>query len=241
MRIVPNLHNWRKHLSKAALEDLSRLLTIKKYSKGQYIYSLGEASFCSFQIISGLINVCTYSEGGDELILSNLHPGDCIGDMGLITGQYRVNYAIACEDSVLNVLNREHFESLCLKHPEILVSINKLLCHRLNMVFEQLEDSYLLPLYQRLAKTIVRLGLSHAKVNEEDTIVINNVSQVTLGLMVGASRQSIARELKKMEAESFLTLKYNKLTILNLKGMVEKFEHIFPQEHMIPSYPEEKL
>ncbi len=237
MLVIPNLHNWRKSLSQAALKDLNELLTTRKYNPEQFIYSLGDTSDCGFQIITGRINICTYSKEGDELIISSLHPGDCVGDMGLITGENRVNYAIACEECTLNVLNRDHFEALCLKHPEILVSINKLLCHRLHMTFEMLEDAYLLPLYQRLAKVLVRLALSHGKSDSDDTIVVNNVSQETLGLMVGATRQSIARELKKMEAKELLTLKYNKLTVPNLKVMIEQFEHVFPQEHMVSSYP----
>lgn len=240
MLVIPNLHNWRKRLSQAALEDLNELLTIKKYSKDQFIYSLGETSYSGFQIVSGRVNICTYSKEGDELILSNLHPGDCVGDIGLITGHCRINYAVACEECLLNVLNRDHFESLCLKHPEISVSINKLLCHRLQMAFEMLEDSYLLPLYQRLAKVLIRLTLSHGKAETDDIIVVNNVSQETLGLMAGATRQSIARELKKMEADDLLTLKYNKLTVPNLKNMIEQFEHVFPQAHMVSSYPKKR-
>lgn len=240
MLVIPNLHNWRKNLSEAALKDVNKLLTLKRYSKDQFVYSFGDSSRHGFQIISGNVKICTYSKEGNELIFSNLHPGDCVGDMGLITGQNRVNYAVACEDSVLNVLSREHFEIICLNHPEILVSINKLLCHRLHLAFEMLEESYLLPLYQRVAKVVVKVALSRGETEGNGTIIVNNVSQETLGLMVGTTRQSIARELKKMELDNMLTYKYSKLIIPDLKSMIEKFEHVFPQEYMVSSYPQEQ-
>lgn len=240
MLVIPNLNNWRKELSETALAALNQLVTVKKVCKGQYIYSLGEASKNSYQIKSGRVNICIYSKDGDGVILTNLYPGDCFGEMGLITGQNRVNYAVASEDSEINVLSRDNYELICLKHPEILVSINKMLCNRLRLAFETIEDVYLLPLCQRVAKALIRLALSDGEPDGENGIVVNNISQEKLGLMVGATRQSIARELKLLEKEKMLSLKYNKLTIPNFDNMINKFEDAFSLENMISTYRDDK-
>lgn len=236
MLVIPDLHNWRKNLPQAAIKDIQELLTVKTYKTNELIYSAGDISNTSFQVTSGHIKICNYSLEGSELILINLHENDCFGEMGLITEQNRVNYAIACTDVSLNILNRNDFDSVCLKHPQILVSLNKLLCNRLQIVFEMIEDSYLLPLYQRLAKILIKLAMSRGETNSQGHVIVKSVSQETLGHMVGATRQSIGRELKKMEDEGMISLKYTQLIIPNIQEMIDKFENTLTHEPIVSSY-----
>ena len=219
------------------LKPLNKLLKLKKYTKGQYIYSILDEAHCGFQIVSGRVEISNCSEEGEQLILSSLYPGDCFGDMGLIEKEPRTNNAIASEDTVLNVLSQENFNSICTRHPEIMVEISRMLCKRFRLASEMMEDAYLLPLYKRLAKVLIRLALSNSKQGPNDQLIITDVSQETLGLMVGATRQSVARELKKMESDNMIMLKYNKLTILDLTKMIEFFNFVLPQEFLVSSYP----
>lgn len=236
MLVIPDLHNWRKNLSPVVIEEIQKLLTFKSYKADEFIYSAGEESNKGYQIVSGEIKVCNYSLEGNELIISNLRTNDCFGDMGLITGQKRINYAIASTDVTVNIINRSDFDKICLKHPQILISLNKLLCNRLQMVFEMIEDAYLLPLYQRLAKVLIKLALSQGESGADESIIVKNVSQESLGLMVGATRQSISRELKKMEEEKMVSFKYTQLIIPNINEMINRFENILTHESLVSSY-----
>ncbi|WP_448213810.1 Crp/Fnr family transcriptional regulator [Colwellia sp. MEBiC06753] len=240
MLVVPNLHNWRKDLSEEALSELKKMVQLKKYAKDQFIYVSREESHSGFQIVSGRVDICTYSEDGDQLILSTLNPGDCFGDLSLLTKERRVNSAVASEDTLLNVLTNEQLESLIQSFPEILLAMNTMLCNRFRMVSEMLEDAYLLPLYKRLAKVLVRLVFSQGIKEKNGDMTVCNVSQETLGLMVGATRQSVARELKKMENDGMLSVKYNKLTIPDLNKMIEQFDLIIPKDSLVASYPKEQ-
>jgi CRP-like cAMP-binding protein len=236
MLVIPDLHNWRKNLPSIVIEEIQQFLTFKSFKANEFIYSAGEESNKGFQIESGEIKICNYSLEGNELIISNIHVNDCFGDMGLITGQKRINYAIASTDVTVNIINRSDFDKICLKHPQILISLNKFLCNRLQMVFEMIEDAYLLPLYQRLAKVLIKLGLSRGETGPDGHIIIRNVSQESLGLMVGATRQSISRELKKMEEEQMISFKYTQLIIPNINEMINKFENILTHESLVSSY-----
>lgn len=236
MLVVPDLHNWRKNLPPIVTKEIQQLLTIKSYKANEFIYSAGDDSNKGFQVVTGEIKVCNYSLEGNELILSNLHANDCFGDMGLITGQKRINYAIASKDVTVNIINRADFDTICLKHPQILISLNKFLCNRLQLVFEMIEDAYLLPLYQRLAKLLIKLALSRGETGPDGHIIVKNVSQESLGLMVGATRQSISRELKKMEDEKMVSFKYTQLIIPNIEEMINQFENILTHEPLVSSY-----
>ncbi len=236
MLAIPDLHNWRKSISLEARNELDKFLTTKKYSSGEYVYSAGETSNYAYQIISGKIKVCNYSKDGNELILSNFHVDDCFGDISLISGLSRINYAVACRDTTLNILKRTDFENIIVKYPEILLSFNKVICNRLQYTMELLEDAVLLPLYQRLAKTLIKLALSRGKTDHQGRVIVKNISQETLGHMVGVTRQSIGRELKKLEDDNLITLKYRQLTFLDLPQMIDEFDYILLNEPLVPLY-----
>lgn len=236
MHAVPNLHNWRKNLSPESLGSLDKYSITKKVKKGQYLYHQKEWSNCGYQVVSGRINITTLSESGEQLILSTLHSGDCFGDSSLLTGESRPFNAVACTEGSVKVLYREHFTTVCTQYPEILISINALLCQRIRMLSEMLEDAHLQSVYIRLAKVLVKLALSQGRKQDDTKITVDDISQENLGLMVGATRQSIARELKKMESEDLVYLHYRTLTIPNLAKMLSHFEHFLPTDHIVASY-----
>lgn len=237
---IPNLHNWRTDLSAQATAELDEKLSLRKVSANEAIYSSGDKSTSGYQIVSGRVKICNYTVDGGELILSNLHRGDCVGDLGLITGEDRVNYAVACEDTVVNVLERSDFDFLCKKYSEIPISINKLLCHRLQMVFMMVEDAYLLPLRERLARVIIRLGLSRGRQLDNGSIYVEDIPHETLGQMVGATRQSVGRELKHLCDQGFITLDYSRINIIDMEKMIAEFDLIISHQPLVATYPDRK-
>ena len=239
MFVIPNFYNWQKDLSPDSKAEIDALSTTRKISQGQYIYSLGEKSDACYQLISGRINICVFSKDGDYVVLTTMHDGDCFGDVGLINERRRSNYAVASEDCVVSVLSQKNYQSLCLKYPDMLLSINKSLADRVHLAVETLEDVYLLPLYQRVAKTLIRLALNDGAPNQNGGVEVVNISQEKIGLMVGATRQSISRELKRMEKDNMLSLKYNKLTIPNLPDMIKRLEESCSLEYMISAFRDE--
>jgi hypothetical protein len=108
----------------------------------------------------------------------------------------------------------------------------------MKLLSEMLEDAHLQSVYNRLAKVLVKLALSHGQNNGSSAVVVNDVSQETLGLMVGATRQSIARELKKMESEELVYWYYCKLTIPDLPKMISHFDYILPADYVVARYSE---
>jgi CRP-like cAMP-binding protein len=240
MLVIPHFYNWHKDLNPATKAEIEQLSKTKKVSKGQYIYTLGEKSDACYQLVSGRVNICVFSKEGDYVVISTMHVGDCFGDVGLINERPRSNYAVASEDCVVSVLSQKNYQYLILKFPDMLISINKSLADRCHLAVETLEDVYLLPLYQRVAKTLIRLALNDGTTKEDNSIEVVNISQEKIGLMVGATRQSISRELKRMEKDNMLSLKYNKLTIPNLPEMIERLEESCSLEFMISDFRDKK-
>ena len=100
------------------------------------------------------------------------------------------------------------------------------------------EDASLLPLRQRLARAIVRMGHSVGQVRADGSATIDDISHDELGKMVGAARQSVGRELKKLEREGAIQIEYGKLIIHDIAGFGAQYDKLLGIEPAVPDYQE---
>ncbi|PMG29302.1 hypothetical protein BCU94_14510 [Shewanella sp. 10N.286.52.C2] len=235
MLTIQHLHNWRAELPSEIQQQISHRLSFKKFRKDEFIYNSGETSNCGFQVVSGKVKICNYNKEGRELIVAILHAGDCFGDIGLITRYNRPNYAVACTDVEVNVLSHKDYLHLSQHFPEMSIALNRFLCTRIQYTFASLNEALLLPLYERLGAAIVRLALSRGA-KELEAVSLPDISQEMLGQMVGATRQSVGRELKKMQQENLIQIEYGKIFINDIDNMIKLFDLNLSHQAIVPLY-----
>jgi hypothetical protein len=54
--------------------------------------------------------------------------------------------------------------------------------------------------------------------------------------MVGSTRQSVGRELKKLEQEGSIEIKYGKLIITDIAVFGEQYDRLLSAEPVVPNY-----
>ena len=97
--------------------------------------------------------------------------------------------------------------------------------YRMRMAFEINTDNLTLPLHQRLSRCIYRIVVSQssALINEEAPQL--TTSHEDLAKMVGASRQSVSKELKQMERENLISIQYGKIVIKDLQQLLKEYQN----------------
>ncbi|MEO4002171.1 Crp/Fnr family transcriptional regulator [Mesorhizobium sp. CAU 1732] len=224
------IHTWRDMLSPQANSDLQIYLRERRVRAGEMLYRFGEEATCGYQILSGHVEINCYTADGREYVVGSLYPGDTLGDIGLVNGGLRFNNAVALIDSKVSILSRSDYQSLICKHPEISRKVAEMLGYRYQSLFALAQDAYLLPLYHRLGRTIVRLALFQNGTPPPEPIILQNCSQEKLGLMVGAARQSVGRELKRMEALGLIRINYANMVVQNFAAMASMFGSVVDYE-----------
>ncbi len=182
---------------------------------GESIYRFGEEADATYQVLNGSIQTSNVTAEGKEILLHIMQPGECIGEIGLIEGSRRAHNAEAREDCQLAVLRKHEFNTLRSIHPEINEAILQMQCTRLRMVFMFIEDSALRPLRQRLARRLVLMATMMGARQGEQIFIKLSLSQEELGKMLGASRQSINKELSFLEKESIVEKSRDGICILD--------------------------
>lgn len=233
MKFVLDVNNWRRELGEDVQAEIKAVSRIKTFNVGEAIYSSLEEPDCCFQLISGEVKVSNYSLSGQEFILSTLSPGECFGEIGMYTNTLRTNNCIAVKKSEVSILKKRDFERLSLRFPEIHFAVTRCQCYRVEMLFNLLEDAYLLPLKPRLCKLLSRLAHSKGMTDEEGNLYLKDISHEMLGQMIGGVRQSVSRELKAMEASGMIKCGYNTITILDLPAVEDEFHNLVSRESLM--------
>lgn len=238
MHKVLNMHNWISELPEDIRLEVSRQCVEKILTDGECLYRQGEEPDACFQVASGRLKICNFTHHGQELLYTYLVEGDCVGDLALIIDERRVNCAFACGDTRVNALSKVKFLDLYEAFAEIPKALNRVMSRRLCFSFMLAEDASLLPLRQRLARTVVRMGHSVGQVHEDGSATVEDISQDELGKMVGATRQSVGRELKKLEREGAIKIQYGKLIITDIASFGAQYDRLLGPEQVVPDYSE---
>ena len=203
-------------------EDIRRLaasLTTRSLKKGEVLFNKGSEGNALYIIRNGSIKIALPSRDGDEVILAIFSRGDFFGEMALVDGMPRSADAVAFEPSEVFVLNRKDFID-CLKGNESAIqSILTSLSLRLRKTDDLLEDTCFLNISDRFAKKLLELAETHGR-KEGDAIFIDlDLTQTDLASMVGATRESINKELRILREKGLVSREGNNLRIYNLERL----------------------
>ena len=108
---------------------LLNALTKTKSSAGERIISQGGAGECLYIIQEGDCVVHVEKDGTSNRV-ARLHEGDVIGEMAVLTGEPRTAHVDAETDMVLWRLDREDFEALAARHPELRLFLTEIMTGR---------------------------------------------------------------------------------------------------------------
>jgi len=117
-------------LSHAEAMQLSQTATVINCFKGEQLIHLGEQADSMFLISEGALEVRVLGKDGNAITVATLWPGDCVGEMSLLTGAARSANVYAKVDSVLVEIKKEHIAPILETNPRLIPEISELLAKR---------------------------------------------------------------------------------------------------------------
>jgi CRP/FNR family transcriptional regulator, cyclic AMP receptor protein len=205
--------SWFGSLSSALQEAIVRAASIKSYPSESRVYRHGEAGHAWFGVLRGAVKISGLAPDGREIAIVYIEPGNWIGELSLFDGEPRTHDGIAQGETEILVVAAAAFHTLCDEHPEMLRAIIRLQSARLRKLLSAIKDINALPLDVRIAKHLVTLAHTHGKKSEQGIDVTLKLAQEDVAQLVGASRQRVNQELKRMERDGLISARYGKLVI----------------------------
>jgi len=208
-----------KTLSDSDLNDLIGSLRLKSLKQGQTLFWKGDEGTALYIIKKGTIKIVLPSTEGDEIIVTMFSEGDFFGEMALLDGEPRSADAVAIEPSEVFILSRNNFLSFLQSNVNAIESILSLLSKRLRRTDDMLEDTCFLNISARLTKKLAELAESHGRKDGNIIHIDLSLTQKELGDMVGATRESINKELKSLREQGLILTEESKIQILDISRL----------------------
>lgn len=218
LRQVPLFRSLRPEDSR----HIAALLRQQTLRKGDVLFRKGEEGNSLYMITIGKIKIVRQSRDGDEMILAVLSVGDFCGEMALLDGLSRSADAIAVEETQLYGLNRKDFLSYVMNNETAVKSILSALSTRLRRADDFLEDVFFLNVASRLTKKLIELALGNGFREGENGPIRLTVTQRDLAGMIGATRESVNKELRVLREKNLIGLDGNHIMILDLDALKKK-------------------
>lgn len=106
------------------------------------------------------------------------------------------------------------------RSPAMMLGAIKVLCQRSRLLYESLADQSLLSTTARVAHQLILLATAYGDRGPSDGGRLNiELSQSSLGDLLGLSRQSLNAELKKLERLGFLKMAYAHIELVDMAGL----------------------
>jgi CRP/FNR family cyclic AMP-dependent transcriptional regulator len=201
---------------------LAKSLEQRVFRKGETIVRENEPSTSLFIIQSGSVKISLGGEGGREVTLTVLQPGECFGEMGVIDGQPRSATATAVEDTTALCMTREQFRAQLQLHPEVAFELLAILSRRLRAADQQIDSLAFLDVQGRVARMLLKIADAEGEGTDDGILIPLEMTRRELANMVGTSRETLTRVLKDFERLGFIRLRKGGATLLNMARLRAK-------------------
>ncbi|MBC5763799.1 Crp/Fnr family transcriptional regulator [Ramlibacter sp. GTP1] len=188
---------------------------------GEMLFRQGDAvpagTGAFYGLVEGRIKASSLREDGKEAILVVLEPGNWFGEISLIDGEPRTHDATALGDAEVMALPRAAFDAL-MKRPAFSHAVCRMLAARVRSLYGMVEDATLRSTRARVARRLLLLARGDATFARYARPVVP-VSQESLAMMLGITRQTLSKELKGFAQEGAVRLGYGQIEITDVPAL----------------------
>ncbi|MDR0226616.1 MAG: Crp/Fnr family transcriptional regulator [Burkholderiaceae bacterium] len=217
-----NAGPWFCTLSPSLRHDILRQTTVRRLKNGAQIYARGDTPHKWFACAQGAVRMSSTSLSGRQTTLAYVEPGAWFGAMSTFLDEPRTRDAFAHGDTTLLCVDKDSFRAILAAHTEFYDALLRLQARRIRQTYGLVEDLNTLPLRARLAKQLLHLSRSHGTHALDDPREMRiglQLVQEELAQLLGASRQRVNQELKRMERDQCLRVEPQGLVIRDLDAL----------------------
>ncbi|MCP3728086.1 Crp/Fnr family transcriptional regulator [Paraburkholderia sp. CNPSo 3272] len=207
-------NGWFASLPLAEQQNLVVNSTLIRIDMCEPLFRRGDAPDGFYGVVDGRLKASNVRSDGKEAILAILEAGNWFAQMSAVTGWPYAHDILALEPAQVLRFPLEAFNA-SMERAVFAKAIATLVCQHTSLLYQMIEDATLHSTRTRIARRLMRLARGDATLAPENRADIP-VSQDTLAMMLGISRQTLALELKEMAAQGAIALRYAHVEIVSM-------------------------
>ncbi|MDO6695326.1 Crp/Fnr family transcriptional regulator [Aliiglaciecola sp. 3_MG-2023] len=212
-------HNWLDQLPFQVIQALISVSKLKTLKKGQILHAKGDNADGFYCILKGKIRVSNVNSQGKEMVLTWLESGTWFGEISMFDDLPRTHDAHADDQCHLLMIPKLAFHHLLQEKPHFYPYFIRMLCQRIRVTFNLIDETGGLSLLGQLARRILLLanGLHNTKQNQKNKQIA--ISQESLAHMINSSRQTVNKLLNELNQKNIVNVDYGTIEIINMQAL----------------------
>lgn len=205
------------HFPKEIQDELRSVMHVKTFAPGEQVFRQGAPATAIYAVLCGQVKIARVTPDGYESILCVRQAGEYFCPVPVLDGNAQLGTAIAMTDVTVLWVECEIFHALCRECPQLLCSVQGDCLAEVRYLLDRLETFSFRNVKKRLAISLLD-QVRHQRVDEGDPIEVSMIQQELAGL-IGASRESVSRNMKQLESDQIVELHRGKVRILDLEKL----------------------
>ena len=202
-------------LAPAEAERLNRAARMRAFRRNELIYAPSEPGQTVLVVAEGRVKIKDVTPDGKETILAFLDEGEIFGELALVDGRARQEYAEAVVDTRLLALPRDELLWLMDARPDVAFSVTRLIGLRRRRVENRLRNLLFLPSRDRMVHMLLELQETHGERLGERCRIRLPLSHQDLAGLIGVTRETVTLVLGRLQAAGLIKAERRRITILD--------------------------
>ncbi len=207
--------NMLDGMSPSMMQHMEQTTSMQKSAKKEIIYFPDEPANTIYFLKEGKIKIYRLSEDGKTTTLHLMGPGEIFGESALLGQRTHDNIAEVVEDAVVCAMDKNDFQMMMEKSPQLTLSVNKFIGWRLRRIQAHVEDLVFKSARERIMAFLHRYVKSFGKEMVDGWMVRPFLTHQEIADLTATARQTVNQVLNELAEKG--TIKFSR-RFLHLKG-----------------------
>jgi CRP-like cAMP-binding protein len=208
-----------ERLAPDQIELVEKRSRTRKFVRGSVIYVPSDAGDSVLLLTSGRVKIHHLTPDGKEALLALIDPGELFGELAILDGGRREEFAEAMETSQVVAIPSEVIQNLMESHSEVSLGVTKLLGLRRRRLERRLKSLLFRSNRERLVHLLVELLEKYGQPEPEGTLIGIRLSHQELANIIGSTRETVTVLLGELSFDRLLTVKKRKIYVPDPKRL----------------------
>jgi CRP/FNR family transcriptional regulator, cyclic AMP receptor protein len=186
-----------------------------------WLLEQGEMGTDIYFLTSGAVRVLITPSPDREVILADINAGGYFGEMAAIDGQSRSAGILAITDATIACMSASVFREVFQKHPDVSEQLLKHLVARIRTLDQRVNEFSSMDVKHRIYAELLRRSRPDPA-NHRQAVVSPPPVHADIAARVSTRREMVARELKALERDGFLTKRRGAFVITDVPGFLQR-------------------
>lgn len=214
--------NLFERLSDAEAALLDRRALTRRVRKGTLVYAPAEPGEYVLVLAAGRVKIKDVTPDGRETILAFIEEGELFGELALMDGHPREEYAETVADSHIVAIPRGDLLALLETRADLALSVTRLIGLRRQRVENRLRNLLFLSSRDRMSRILLELAEAHGERSGNRVKIRFPLSHQDLASLIGVTRETATIALGQMQQAGLIEVSRRRVAIIDLRRLKEE-------------------